>query len=169
MGDKHITVENIEGDSKARWHTTETYKVSDAAAKELSGLKEQPKGRDLVSWLQDHGGVLDDGNGHAARESKRNDGTLLNDHYVAGEFKNSDVVRPKGAKNDDNTNAQTLLAILTGGTSLFITPFIDHDQPETGSKFGSTTPTTQPTEHQPAAAKDTKPAATATAPAPPKR
>jgi hypothetical protein len=164
MGFKHITAENIEGNDnpKLRWHTTETYKVTDEVAQQLADMKDKPTGGKLATWLQDHGGKLDDGNGKPGRMSVKNDGTILNDHYKNGEYQNADVVHPKGSKHD-NTGAQALLAIMTGGASLFVTPFIDQDKDDGGSKFTGPATTqpdhAKPEEHKAAATTKKAPAA----------
>lgn len=170
MADAHVTIENIEGDEKRRWHTAETYKVPESVAKEFDEQKTKLKGYDLQSWVKDHGGVLDDDGDKAARVSTKNDGTILNDHYKNGEYQRADVVKPKGAhaKADDHAGAHLLLALMTGGTSLFVTPFVDDKMNADGSKFTSTTPA--PAAAQPAAveAKQNKVTVTTTATAKPK-
>ncbi|TAL39516.1 MAG: hypothetical protein EPN97_02325 [Alphaproteobacteria bacterium] len=157
MADAHIFVKDADGNSpKARWHTDEIYKVSGEVAKQLEAMKNKPEGRDLASWLRDHGGKLDDDGKKPARVSTKNDGTVLNDHYKDGEFLKGDVVRPKGAKADDRAGAHLLLALMTGGASLFVTPFMDDEAKEKGdgSKFTKTTP------EEPATASTTKSAKT---------
>jgi hypothetical protein len=162
MGSTHITVKNADGDDpKRKWHTTETYKVDDSVATQLAGMETKPTGPDLVRWLEDHGGKLDDGNGKAARISTKNDGTVINAHYKDGEYGTSEVKRPKGAHHD-NSGAQLILALMTGGASIFVTPFMDDkDHAGKGSKFAETKPAaTQPDEPGPKSrkAKHTPPA-----------
>ena len=151
MGDAHLTVENVEGgnDPKLRWRTTETYKVGDDVVKAFNALDPKPANRELQTWIQEHGGVLDDGNGRAGRVSTKNDGTQLVDHYKNGEFTNSEVVHPKGAKHsstDAHAGAELFLALMTGGASLFI-PHGTGDAAPPESKFGTTA--TQPADHAP--------------------
>lgn len=123
MGDKHLTVENADGASPtARWHSTETYKVSDRVAAQFAALKTKPTERAMKDWILDHGGVLDDGNGRAAKVSTRNTGAQLIDHYKDGKMTTTDYVRAKGpdGKEHDHAGAELLLALFTGGASLFI-------------------------------------------------
>jgi hypothetical protein len=168
MGFTHVTVANIEGDDpKIKWHTTETYKISDDKAKELAAMKDKPTGYDLTSWLKDNGGVLDDDNGKAARVSVKNDGTTIADHYKDDKITGTDpIVHPKGAKND-TSGAQLLLALMTGGTSLLITPFTEagRESEGSGSKFTDTKPAATQPDEQPTTtgAKQTKKATTAPA------
>ena len=158
MGDKHIVVENVEGTTTGRWHTDETYKVSDKVAQELGDMKKPPTGPDLRSWLQDHGGVLDDDGDKPAKVAKKNDGSLLKDHYKNGEFVKSDYVQSKEAKEKNHAGAELFLALITGGASLFIPHNLDEPAAADSSKFakGQTPP------EKPAADKKA-PATTATA------
>jgi hypothetical protein len=145
MADVHIFVKDADGNSpKARWHTDEIYKVSGEVAQQLEAMKNKPEGRDLANWLRDHGGVLDDDGKKPARVSTKNNGTVLNDHYKNGEFLKGDVVRPKGAKADDRAGAHLFLALMTGGASLFVTPFVDNGGEKEDSKFTKTKPDADP-------------------------
>ncbi|MEZ0262294.1 MAG: hypothetical protein ACAH80_14905 [Alphaproteobacteria bacterium] len=143
MGDKHLTIENADGTSPtSRWTTTETYKVSDTVAAQFAAMKQQLTGRDAKDWVRDHGGVLDDGNGHAARIStKKKNGAQLIDHYEDGKMTTTDYVKPKGkdGKDHDHAGAELLLLVLTGGASLFI-PHDLHagEEKAADSKFGTT-------------------------------
>jgi hypothetical protein len=168
MGDKHLTIENADGASPtSRWHTTETYKVSDRVAAQFAAMKKQLTGRDAKDWIRDHGGVLDDdNNGHAGKVStKKKDGTQLVDHYEDGKLTTTDFVRPKGPDGKEkpsNGGAELLLFVLTGGVSLFIPR-----DGETGeikpaeSKFGTTATQTATADASGPAAGKEEPATTA--------
>ena len=145
MGSTHITVENVEGTTTGRWHTDETYKVTDDVAAQFAALKPRPNGPELQTWVQDHGGTLDDDGNKAARVSRKADGTAINDHYKDGEMTTSEVTHPKGAKADTHAGTELFLALMTGGASLFIPHDVDgHAPPE--SKFAGAA-TTHPVAH----------------------
>ncbi len=174
----HITVQNA-GDNKPedRWHTDETYKVTQKVADELAHMKKKPTGRDLASWLEARGGVLDDGNGHAARVERKNDGTILNDHYKDGKYTGDDIVEPsaKAAKDrKDVENGVTLFMTLITGGAYPLIKAVGDAQAEAdghGSRFTSTAPATQPAPaadsgSAPAVAAKSTPAAKAPKPTP---
>jgi hypothetical protein len=166
MADKHITVENADGASPtSRWHTTETYKVSEAVASQFAALKTKPTGRAMKDWIQDHGGVLDDGDGKPGKVSTKSNGAQLIDHYVDGKMTTTDYVKPKGkdGKEHDHAGAELLLALFTGGASLFIPHDLDAADKKPESKFGTTTSTQTATAENSGSngPKEQKPATTA--------
>lgn len=171
MGEKHLTVENADGASPtARWHTTETYKVSDRVAAQFEALRNKPTGREAKDWIRDHGGVLDDGNGHAARVSTKNNGAQLIDHYEDGKMTTTDYVKPKGkdGKEHDHAGVELFLALMTGGASLFI-PHDVHagdDQKPAESKFGTTRTQSATADTATPVAASTEPKATTASPGP---
>jgi hypothetical protein len=139
MADAHIFVKGADGnDPTARWHDDEIYKVSTEVAEQLAAMKKKPEGRDLANWLRDHGGVLDDDGKKPARVSTKNNGTTISDHYKDGEYLKGEVKRPPGVKADDRAGAHLFLAMITGGASLFVTPFVDNEGTEEKSKFADT-------------------------------
>ncbi|MEZ0226445.1 MAG: hypothetical protein ACAH83_17955 [Alphaproteobacteria bacterium] len=171
MADAHIFVKNAGGNGpEDRWHDDEIYKVSEKVAAQLAAMKKKPEGRDLANWLSDHGGKLDDDGEKPARVSTKSNGTTLSYHYKDGEYLKSEHYRPPGVKNDSNAGAHLFLALITGGTSLLVTPFtgLEGDKVEAGekSKFTKTTKPEEPATATTQTAKVTKTTTTRPKPKP---
>jgi hypothetical protein len=159
----HITVPNADGNGPTdRWHATETYKVPQSVADDLAKMQDKPTGHDLANWLRDQGGVLDDDHGKPARVSKRNDGTVMNDHYTNGTYIKGNVVEPPAVaakhKADTEAGVTLFMTLITGGAYPLMKAAADvkaaGEHPEGGSRFASpTTASAATTGDAPVAAK----------------